>query len=153
MSRIVSVEDSGLVLSERGEWFYHGTPVEHPKVAAYFHRCIRKDERGRFYLRNQGGDVDECVYFRVEGTAYFIECLYFDEVEGAFRAALNTGAEVPLDLSRLSGDAQSVLYAKVLDDDRARFTRTALHHLARYLEEDEKGYHVPLTGQRLDIWP
>jgi len=95
--------------------------------------------------------VDERVYFRAEGSPYFVEGVYFDEVGRSFKAVLNTGAEVALDLSTLSGDAQSVLYATVLDDDQARFTPTALQHLASHLDEDENGYRVRHTGERLDL--
>jgi|GEM_PF-504244 len=150
MSRVVSQEQSGLVLTRQGTWLYQGSPVENPRISAYFHRCIQKDEEGKYFLKNQGGDMDECVYFQKEGTAYFIENLYFDEMEEAFRVLLNTGIQTSLDLRTLYADMDGSLYARILDRDAALFTSAALQNLASFLEEDEQGYFVRATGQRLD---
>jgi hypothetical protein len=140
LARIVSQEDSGLVLTAEGRWQHQGQPATHPGVTQFFHRQIRKDDRGAFYLHNTMGAGDggplleEQVYFAVEDTAYFVMGLIHQPAETGFALRLNTGQQVPLDLESLTQDAGGHVYCRVLDDDEARFGRHAMTQLEPFLE-------------------
>lgn len=151
MGRIISKEESEIVLSENGEWFHQGEPFENPKIIAFFHRAIRKDENGAYYLYNAYRDKEEKVYFDVKDTAYFIKDVIFDEEKKVFRARINTEAEVELDLKLLEEDKRGVMYCRILDNDRARFTKYALMELSKYaVMEDDKVY-IELDGEKIPI--
>ena len=88
----ISKEESALRLSAIGDWFHRGEPFENIKIIEYFHRAIRRDSNGRYYLHNQYEGKEEHVYFEVEDVAYFVRRFGRDE-QGAYQVTLNTGAE------------------------------------------------------------
>ncbi|MCP4678190.1 MAG: DUF1285 domain-containing protein [Deltaproteobacteria bacterium] len=151
MTRIVSIEESELLLSERGHWFHQGEPFENEKVILFFHRAIRKDIEGRYFLYNRFEDKEENVYFEVEDTAYFVVDIAFNEENKVFVVVLNTGADEILDLHSLSEDDRGVMYCKVLDNDRARFSPWALMELSKHAEMNNKTISIDKTGEKIII--
>jgi len=133
------------VLAADGSWHHEGERATHQGVTRFFHRQIRKDERGTFFLYNvigggeAGSALEEHVYFAVEDTAYFVWQLRFLAEDEGFELELNTGARVPLDLDGLTQDEEGNVYCRVLDADEARFGRHAMIQLAPFLatEGDE----------------
>ena len=151
MLRVVPKEESQIRLSETGDWYHHEAPFEHPKIIAFFHRAIRKDENGQYYLHNQYDDVEENVYFEVDDTAYFVADLVLDDVRGVFVIRLNTDDEEVLDLQSLKEDERGVLYCTVLDGDSARFSRPALEQLAEYATVEDDIIYIDRAGERVNI--
>ncbi len=151
MARIVPVEESELLLSERGHWFHRKEPFENEKVIQFFHRAIRKDSEGRYFLYNSFEDKEENVYFEVEDTAYFVVDIAFDEESKVFVIVLNTGEDQILDLHSLSEDDRGVMYCKVIDDDRARFSPWALMELSKHAEMDDDTVSIDKTGEKIVI--
>ncbi len=151
MARTVLKEESEIVLSEQGQWFHRGEPFENEKVIHFFHNAIRKDPAGHFFLYNRFEDKEENVYFEVEDTAYFVWNLEFDADQKAFFITLNTGARVHLDLLTLKDDERGVMYCRVLDNDRARFSKWALLELSKYAEVDGDEIIIANTGKRIVI--
>jgi hypothetical protein len=147
----VSKEESFIRLRQDGKWIHQGEPFLNRKIIAFFHRAIRKDERGEFYLHNVVDGKEEHVYFEVEDTAYFVETLEFDEQAQAFRVTLNTGDEGIVEVRGMETDERGVVYCRVLDDDRARLMEGAMQQLADYSKMDEKGVYVDLTGEKVYI--
>jgi hypothetical protein len=150
-ARVVAAEDSGLELTERGDWLHRGEPVENAKIATFFHRAIRKDDQGDYYLWNAFDGKQERVYFRVADTAYFVRHLALDEQRLHLQASLNTGAAVAVDPDSFEQDARGGMTCRVLDGDRARLTTNALHDLSELVEEDADGIHLQLGGRRVTL--
>ena len=151
MVRIVSKQGSGIRLSRDGRWFHAGEPFTNGNVIRFFHRAIRKDEHGGYYLYNRPANFEEHVYFEVDDTAYFVWDLARDSADGEFRILLNTEAIEVLDLRTLHEDERGVMYCRVLDGDRARFTLQALTRLADHAETDERGIYIARNGERIYI--
>jgi hypothetical protein len=148
---MVSKEESQIRLREDGKWIHQGEPFSNRKIIDFFHRAIRKDEKGEYYLHNVYDGKEEHVYFEVEDTAYFVEKLEFDEGAKAFKVTLNTGDDGFIDVRGLRTDERGVVYCRVLDDDRARLTDNAMHQLADLSEMDDRGVYVDLTGGKVYI--
>ena len=65
-------------LDARGRWQHVEQGLfENPRIIAYFHSCIRKDEMG-YHLVQDHGHIREKVYFPYEDTALFV----FDVLKG-----------------------------------------------------------------------
>ena len=151
MVRIVSKEESEIRLREDGKWIHQGEPFSNRKIIDFFHRAIRKDEKGEYYLHNVYDGKEEHVYFEVEDTAYFVEKLEFDKGAQAFKITLNTGDDGFIDVRGLRTDERGVVYCRVLDDDRARLTDNAMHQLADLSGMDDRGVYIDLTGEKIYI--
>lgn len=149
MARIVSKEDSGIRLSSRGEWFHHGEPFEHKRIIRFFHRSIRRDGEGNYYLYNKIGDLEERVYFDLEDTAFFVKRLDFDAEQKTFRVLLNNEEEEFLDVKTLYQDERGIMYCQVREGDRARLTQGALMTLSEYAEQDEEWIYLDVTGEKV----
>ncbi len=151
MVRIVSREASQIRLREDGKWIHQGEPFSNRKIIGFFHRAIRKDAKGEYYLHNEYEGREEHVYFEVEDTAYFVTTLGFNEQAQAFEVSLNTGDQGLVDIRGLWTDVRGVMYCRVLDDDRARLTETALQQLSDLCSMDAGGVYLDLNGEKIYI--
>ena len=149
--RVVSAEESKIVLTERGQWFHAGEPFINSQIIVFFNKAIRKDEQACYYLANKVDGRSECVYFTVEDTAYFVKSLGFDKAAGQLRGLLNTGNLVNIDPRSLHEDKRGVMYCRVLDGDRARLLYDALEELSELVTEAEDGIFLELSGERIRI--
>ncbi len=149
--RVVSAEESGIALDERGRWLHHGEFVEHQRIQEFFHRAIRKDDQGRYYLANAFDGKAEQVYFQVADTAYFVRHLATDDARTRLLASLNSGQAAEVDPASFEQDERGVLYCRVLDDDRARVTTNALHDLSDLVTERDGRLELELAGRRHDL--
>lgn len=149
MTRIISEEASGISLSARGEWFHHGEPVLHPRVIRLFHRSIRRDDEGRYYLYNLLGTLEEHVYFTVEDTAFFVERLDFDESTKSFTIRLNNEDKEALDVKTLREDERGVMYCRTRNGDRARFSQSALMKLSDFVKTEGEWIYLDITGEKI----
>lgn len=151
MFRVMGKSESEIRLAQDGRWFHAGDPFTNEKVIRFFHRAIRKDERGEYYLYNRYSGCEEHVYFQVDDTAYFVLDLALDPAASRFRVLLNTETIELLDLRTLEEDSRGVLYCRVLGGDRARFSRDAIAVLADYAKEDERGIYFEEGGGRFYV--
>lgn len=151
MVRNVSKEESEIRLREDGRWIHQGEFFSNQKIITFFHRAIRKDQQGQYYLHNFYEGREEHVYFEVEDTAYFVEALEFDRQARAFKVTLNTGEDGLVDVRGFQTDERGVMYCRVLDDDRARLTGNAMQQLADLSGMDSGGVYVDLTGEKVYI--
>ena len=123
--------------------------MENAKISEYFHRSIKKDDSGRYYLSNEMGSLREMVYFQVEDTAYFVRHLALDPKHQKLLASLNTGVVVEVDAESLTQDQRGVMYCEILDHDRARLTTNALHDLSEFVSEDDEGIFLEIGGRKI----
>jgi hypothetical protein len=133
-------EQSGIRLDRDGRFWHRGAPVEHPGLAAAFHRWLTTDEKGRYVLRT---DRDWCVV-EVEDAPLVARSI--DEDDGRILLQLSDGTVEPLDASTLEQAAgDHVLYCSVSRGERpwpVRFSRPAYYQLLERLENDGAGQPV-----------
>lgn len=144
---IVPREQAVFGLDARGNWRHaEQGRFENPRIIAYFHSCIRKDEQGYHLVQDHPG-YREKVYFPYEDTALFV----FDVVKGDdIVLVLNTGRRERLRPRKLFL-RNEVLYIR-LGEHRVRFTENALVRMADLLEFDEEGQaFVRVRGRRYRI--
>jgi len=146
--RITSKEESQIRLSENGKWFHQDQPFENSKIIEFFHRAIRKDEQGEYFLFNRIGKKTEHVYFEVADTAYFVTSLGSKPEYNLLEGRLNTGQKVSIAIESLVEDDRGVMYCQVLSGDRARFTQPALEKLADMSKMDQAGVFLEIQGKR-----
>jgi len=145
--RIVPREQAVFGLDAHGHWQHaEQGRFENPRIIAYFHSCIRKDELGYHLVQDHAG-VREKVYFPYEDTALFV----FDVLkDGDVILVLNTGRRVRLGPRKLF-IRDDVLYTRV-GGHRVRFTEHALVRMADLLEFDDEGQtFVRVRGRRYRI--
>ena len=148
MPRITSKEESQIRLSETGKWFHQGQPFENSKIIEFFHRAIRKDNQGEYFLFNRVGKKTEHVYFEVADTAYFVTSLGSKPEDNLLEGKLNIGQRVSIDIESLVEDDRGVMYCQVFTGDRARFTKRTLEELADMSEMDQAGVFLTIQGKK-----
>jgi len=139
----VGARESGLRLTARGTWLHEGEPVLNEKIARFFHRALRRDTSGAWFLNNELRGHIEHVYVEVERTGLFVDNLWIED--GALRGRLNTGIEVALDPARFSTGPDEALLATLEDGAQARLLPPALEALAEHVIE-EAGRLVLVLG-------
>jgi hypothetical protein len=146
--RITSKEESQIRLSETGKWFHQGQPFENGKIIEFFHRAIRKDDQGEYFLYNRVGNKTEHVYFEVADTAYFVMDIGSKPETNLLEGILNSGQQVSIAIESLVEDERGAMYCQVLSNDRARITQPALEKLADMSEMDKAGVFIKILGQK-----
>ena len=143
--RIIPKEDAVFHLDSDGRWHNQHGVFEHPKIIAFFHASIRRDNDG-FYLFQETDEYIEKVYFPYQDTALFV----FDvALKGTGTLRLNTGLQIPLEPDRLFL-VDDKLY-QWIDDAPAKFTERCLLKLADHLQENENRFYLVLGQQRFAI--
>lgn len=146
--RIIPKEQAVFGLDAHGHWrhFEQGR-FQNPRIIAYFHSCIRKDEQGYHLVQDLDG-IREKVYFPCEDTALFV----FDVIKDGddVTLVLNTGRRIRLGPRKLF-IRDDVLYTR-LEEHRVRFTQHALVRMADLLEfDEEERAFVRVRGRRYRI--
>jgi len=126
-AQVVAKEDAVFWMDGDGRWCNAHGRFENPRISAYFHSCIDRDEHGYFVTQEREG-VLEKVYFRVEDTAFFVVRV---ETDNPFQLNLNTGESLRLNPSALFVENDR-LY---LEDGgrRIRFSERAAMAMGPYL--------------------
>lgn len=142
---VVPKEEAVFWMDAHGRWHNEHGKIEHPKIIAYFHTAIQRDEGGYFLYQEFNGIKDK-VYFPYEETARFV----FDvKLAEDITLSLNTKQKimlVPEDL--YVKDDQ--LYMKY-DGDKVKFSENALLKLADCFQQKEDGYFFSYNGLALKI--
>ncbi|MFO7784900.1 MAG: MFS transporter permease [Thermodesulfobacteriota bacterium] len=145
---VIPKEQAVFGLDARGHWRHmEQGRFENPRIIAYFHSCIRKDEQG-YYLEQEHPHFREKVYFPYEDTALFV----FDVAikDDDVTLILNTGRRERL-RPRSLFIANDFLYMH-LEGHRVRFTEHALVRIADLLEfDDEEKISIRVRGRRYRI--
>lgn len=140
---VIPKEKAVFRLDKNGIWHNEHGKFEHPKIIAYFHKSIRKDDQGYhvFQVRDQ---CEEKVYFPYEDTALFV----FDLKE-TNTLVLNTTETIPLDPSRLFTRNDN-LYMQT-PEHCIKFGQRALMKLSRMLMEKQDRLFLVLDGTTHEI--
>jgi hypothetical protein len=140
---IVPKENAVFWMDKNGIWHNEHGKFEHPKIIAYFHKSIRKDDQGYHVYQIRDG-CEEKVYFPYEDTALFVVDLKDNQT-----LVLNTTDTLPLDPSRLFTRDDN-LYIDT-PEHCIKFGQRALMKLARLLEEKEDRLFLVLDGTAHEI--
>ena len=125
-------------LDRDGFWHNRHGKFRHPRVIAYFHKSIRRDDQG-YHLFQQREEVLEKVYFHYEDTALFV----FDVLPGrVFTLTLNTRKEVSLAPTDLY-IRQDSLYVR-LGAETAKFNDRSLLKLSPFLQHKHNRTYLEL---------
>ena len=157
MARVVSKEESRLVLNADGEWVHDGVTATHAGVTGFFNGQIRRDDNGDYYLYNaidvpeKGITLEEHVYFQVEDTPWFVRNVAWDVSAGAFVATLTDDTRHTVAAGDLEARADGTLVCHLPGGERARFTRGAMTAIAKHLESDDQGYFLQAGDFRVRI--
>lgn len=140
---IVPKENAVFWMDKNGIWHNAHGKFEHPKIIAYFHKSIRKDDQGYHVYQIRDG-CEEKVYFPYEDTALFVVDLKDNQT-----LVLNTTDTLPLDPSQLFTRDDS-LYVDT-PAHCIKFGQRALMKLAGLLEEKEDRLFLVLDGTAHEI--
>jgi hypothetical protein len=140
---IVPKENAVFWMDKNGIWHNEHGKFEHPKIIAYFHKSIRKDDQGYHVYQIRDG-CEEKVYFPYEDTALFVV-----DLKDNHTLVLNTTDTLPLDPSRLFTRDDN-LYIDT-PEHCIKFGQRALMKLARLLEEKEDRLFLVLDGTAHEI--
>jgi hypothetical protein len=140
---IVPKENAVFWMDKNGIWHNEHGKFEHPKIIAYFHKSIRKDDQGYHVYQIRDG-CEEKVYFPYEDTALFVV-----DLKDNHTLVLNTTNTLPLDPSRLFTRDDN-LYIDT-PEHCIKFGQRALMKLARLLEEKEDRLFLVLDGTAHEI--
>ncbi len=140
---IIPKENAVFWMDKNGIWHNKHGKFEHPKIIAYFHKSIRKDDQGYHVYQIRDG-CEEKVYFPYEDTALFVV-----DVKDTRTLVLNTTDTLPLDPSRLFIRDDN-LYIDT-PEHRIKFGQRALMTLADHLEEKEDRLFLVLDSMAHEI--
>lgn len=140
---IVPKEDAVFWMDENGFWHNEHGKFEHPKIIAYFHKSIRKDDQGYHVYQIRDG-FEEKVYFPYADTALFVV-----DLKGTDTLVLNTTDTIPLEPSLLFTQNDN-LYIET-PEHRIKFGQRALIKLSGHIEEKEGRLFLVLDGAAHEI--
>ena len=143
-SELRDVTDScSIRIDKDGKWYYGNQEIVNPLVLLTFCNALQKDEEGRYRIVFQS----EVCYVDVEDTPFVVASIRGDQ-ETELLVLLNTGEVHKLDPATLSIGEHNVMYCRLPDGMKVRFSRAAYYLLALMMEEDEEGGIVLKIGDR-----
>jgi hypothetical protein len=140
---IVPKENAVFWMDENGFWHNEHGKFEHPKIIAYFHKSIRKDDQGYHVYQIRDG-CEEKVYFPYEDTALFVV-----DLKGTDTLVLNTTDTVPLNPSQLFTRNDN-LYMQT-PEHCIKFGQRALIKLSGHIEEKGDRLFLVMDGKPHEI--
>lgn len=137
-----------IFIDKEGRWFHQGVEMIHRETIHLFYQHMSVDSQGRYIITLEG----ERCYVEVEDTPFIVRRARFtDSVpadQSRYLLSLNDGTEENLSPDTLMVGKGNVLYCRVKAHSfPARFDRQAYYQLARYIEEREGVYFLPLNGK------
>jgi hypothetical protein len=130
-----------------GRWYSDGEPIDNPRIAKLFSRCLRETADGRWQIAM----ADERAFVEIEDTPWVVTAVD-GGAESGWRLRLNDDSEEPLDPTTLEVGAANVLYVRVKGGRyRARVLRPAYYRLAPAIAEREGRFTLTSGGRRFEI--
>lgn len=139
-------ENARLRLDREGRWWHEGQPVEHPRVAALFHRGLGRAPDGRYTLTVG----PQWCFVEVEDAPYVVRAARLDDAGAAL--TLSDASVERLDPATLTLGADGALRCLVKAGAMpARFSRQAQLALADALGDEGGRLTLALGGARWDV--
>ena len=139
-------------IDKEGRWYHKGIEMIRRDFVQLFYQNMELDPKGRYVIDWNG----ERCYVDVEDTAYVVRGVVYEgggrEQSDRFILYLSDDTQEELVPDTLFVGAGNVLYCRVNDRTfPARFNRAAYYQLAKYIEEREGAYYLPLRGERYRV--
>jgi len=140
-------------IDKEGIWYYRGLPIIKKEIYLHLNQCLRRDSSGRYVLEMNG----EKCYLEVEDTPFVIQevSLKSPPEDGtSLFVKINDGTKEALRLDTIKVGRDNVLYCKVKDElYDSRFLRTSHYQLAKFLQQDDRGYYLLVGGKKTYLKP
>ena len=138
-----------IFIDKEGHWYHKGAEMIHRGFIQLFYQNMDLDSQGR-YVINWNGNA---CYVDVEDTAFVVYSVVYEDADPyekeRFIIGLNDDTEEDLLPDSLYVGRGNVLYCRVKNNSfPARFNRAAYYQLARYIEEENGSYYLPLNGKK-----
>jgi len=144
-----AIESGAISFRRDGRWYSDDEPINNPRIARLFSRCLRQTDDGRWQIAM----ADERALVEIEDTPWVVTRVTEDGRE-EFTLRLNDGSEEPLDPTSLTVGTGNVLYTRVKGGRHpARFLRPAYYQLAHAIEEQDGRFLLRSGGRRFEIQP
>lgn len=136
------------LIDDYGNWFCEGNPVTDQDLLNVLNRSLFEDQ-GSYFIRCEGEthpvEVRDAplwvryVHIREDSTGRISEILI----------ELKDGRQEALAAQTLTLVDENAIYCLATKRHlKARFCKTAYYELARYVEQDAKGYFITIAGKR-----
>ena len=140
-----------ILINKEGRWFHKGLEMIRRDFIRMFYQHMEVDSRGRYIITMAG---DQC-YVEVEDTPFVVwrTVVRNDDRNGArFSLYLSDDNAEDLDPETLEVGDGNILYCKVRNGSfPARFNRPAYYQLAKYIEEENGDFLLPVRGRKYPI--
>ncbi len=123
-----------IYIDKEGRWFYEGKEIIHPKVLDAFYSSLEMDDKGRYRIVME----PEVCYVEVEDTPFVVVSISGDREHG-YKMRLNNSQVYTLDPSLLWIEGDNMLYTKIDNGMKVRFSRSAYYGFCLEMEEDNSG--------------
>ncbi len=143
-----------IFINKEGRWFHEGAEMIRRDFIRLFYQNMELDSRDR-YVINWGG---KRCYVDVEDTAFVVRNVAYQDgtrdQDARFILYLSDDTQEDLVPDPLFVGKDNVLYCRVKKSVfPARFNRAAYYQLAKYIEEENEAYYLPLNGRKYYILP
>lgn len=140
-----------IFIDKEGRWYHEGSEMIHREFIRLFYESLTLDPYGRYVLEWQG----KRCQVEVEDTAYVVLSVEYRggrDKDDSFLLTLSDDTQEPLMPDTLFVGQENVLYCKVKNRAfPARFHRPAYYQLAKYIEEENGTFVLPLHGEKFTI--
>jgi len=140
-----------ILINKEGRWFHKGLEMIRRDFIRMFYQHMEMDSKGRYIITMAG---DQC-YVEVEDTPFVVwrTVVSNDNLNGArFSLYLSDDNAEDLDPETLEVGDGNILYCKVRKGSfPARFNRPAYYQLAKYIEEENGNFLLPVSGRKYPI--
>lgn len=135
---------SGIRLDPEGRFWHDGEEVRHPAIVRSWHRGIERAPDGRYLIRF-GADW---AFITVDDAPFVVRRVV--PAGDGLTVEVSNGASEALRPETLNRSGEGVLYCRLREDHRARFSRQAQADLGPFLAEDRGRFFVRVAGRP---WP
>ncbi|MCR4317393.1 MAG: hypothetical protein NUW37_13730 [Planctomycetes bacterium] len=143
----MKLRDSGLTLTEYGEWYYGEVLATNEAIVEALNRGIERDDHGNFLVSFERfrGKI------HVARTAFLVLGFSWNDGSDSPTIELITGEKEPLRTDTLRVDETNRLWAKSADGRDFLFSYSAFWSFVNYLDEDEIGYKLVRGGTEIRL--
>jgi hypothetical protein len=141
-----------IFIDREGRWFHKGAEMIRRNIIHLFYQNMELDSKGRYVIT---WDNQRC-YVEAEDTAFVVRNVVFQAGTQAHdsRLELSLSDDTSEELSpeTLYVGQDNVLYCRVKNlAFPARFSRAAYYQLAKYIEEENGAFYLPLNGEKYQV--
>jgi hypothetical protein len=141
-----------IFIDREGRWFHKGAEMIRRNIIHLFYQNMELDSKGRYVITWN----NQRCYVEVEDTAFVVRSVGFQAgiqaCDARFGLYLSDDTIEELLPETLYVGQDNVLYCRVKNlAFPARFSRAAYYQLAKYIEEENGAFYLPLNGEKYQV--